>query len=143
MLKMSQTMSVKATNKKEYYLFDCETDNFGRIATRVARILQGKHKPSYEPQKDDGDFVVLINIARVRFSGKKADDKIYHSFSGYPGGISSKKLSDLIQNNPERVVREAVYNMLPKNKLRDRMIKKLMTFRDENHGLKVDFKEAK
>jgi large subunit ribosomal protein L13 len=128
--------------QRKYYLFDCEADNFGRIATRVATILQGKHKADYVPNQDRGDNVVLVNISKIRFSGNKAEKKMYYSFSGYPGGITSRKLSDLIKNDPERIVFEAVYNMLPKNKLRDKMIKKLVTFRDENHGMKVDFKKG-
>jgi large subunit ribosomal protein L13 len=135
-------MKKEVPPQKKYYLFDCETDNFGRIATRVATILQGKHKVCYVPNEDMGDNVVIVNISKVRFSGNKAAKKMYHSFSGYPGGITSRKLSDLIMDDPERVVREAVYNMLPKNKLRDKMIKKLKIFRDENHGMKVDFKKG-
>lgn len=136
-------MKDQIVKKREYHLFNCEMDNFGRIATRIAIILQGKHKTGYLPNKDQGDWVVLINTAKVRFSGNKAQKKIFHSYSGYPGGITSRKLSELVENNPEKVVHDAVYNMLPKNKLRDKMIKRLLTYRDENHNLKVKFKMAK
>lgn len=128
--------------QKKYYLFDCRDKNFGRIATSVAMILQGKHKASYAPNKQEADFVVLTNISKVRFSGNKASQKMYHSFSGYPGGITSRTLGELMVSNPERIVTEAIYNMLPKNKLRDKMMKHLLIYRDEKHGLKVDFKKA-
>ncbi len=128
--------------KKEYYLIDCRRKNLGRLATRAAVILQGKHKPGYLPHIDTGDFVVMINCQEARFSGKKEEDKLYHRFSGYPGGISTRKLGDYLKLNPERVVREAVYGMLPKNKLRDQMIKKLLIFKDSEHDIKADFKEV-
>lgn len=126
------------------YLFDCEADgNFGRIATQVAFILQGKHKAEYEPHIDHGDFVIVVNAAKIRFTGKKGEQKKYHHFSGYPGGIRTKKLSGRLEVDPEKVMREAVYGMLPKNKLRDKMIKKLVIKKDANHGSKVKFANQK
>lgn len=126
---------------RNYYLFDCAKENFGRIATRMAFILQGKHKCSFEPRLDNGDFAVAINVSRMKYSGNKAELKKYHYFSGYPGGIRSEKLADLIKKQPQEVIRKAVYNMLPKNKLRDKMIKRLLMFENSEHGLKADFKK--
>ncbi len=125
--------------KRKYHLFDCSRENAGRMATRIARVLMGKHMCTYEPHLDGGDFAVAINAAKTKFSGNKAEAKMYHTFSGYPGGIRSEKLADLMERSPEKVLRQAVYNMLPKNKLRDRMIKRLLIYRDEQHGLKVEF----
>jgi large subunit ribosomal protein L13 len=136
-------MATKTIVNKNYYLFDCETENFGRIATRAATILQGKHKASYVPNVDRGDFVVLVNVAKARFSGNKGQKKMYHTFSGYPGGITSRKLDDMMVRDPKKVARYAIYNMMPKNKLRDKMMKKLLIFPDQEHGLKVEFAKVK
>lgn len=129
--------SLKAERK--YYLFDCRRDNLGRIATRISFVLQGKHKTDYSPNFDAGDFAVVINCKEARFSGAKVKSKLYHRFSGYPGGISTRKLGDLLVTSPEKVIREAVYGMLPKNKLRNERMKRLLLFNDSNHNLKVRF----
>ena len=125
--------------KKKYYLFDCEKENLGRIATQAAYVLQGKHKVDYTAHLDNENFAVFINAAKLRFSGKKMENKIYHSFSGYPGGIRSRKAVDIFKINPKRIIQEAVYGMLPKNKLRAKRMKRLLIFSDSNHNLKVDF----
>lgn len=125
--------------KRKYYLFDCEKENLGRIATRAAFVLQGKQKADFVPHLDKGDFAVFVNAAKLRLSGKKKDNKIYHSFSGYPGGIRSRKAADILKGNPEKIVQEAIYGMLPKNKLRAKRMKRLLIFRDASHNLKVDF----
>ena len=125
--------------KRKYYLFDCEKGNLGRIATRAAYVLQGKQKADFVPNLDKGDFAVFVNAAKIRLSGRKMENKIYHSFSGYPGGIRSRKAADIFKVNPEKIIEEAVYGMLPKNKLRAKRMKRLLVFRDANHNLKVDF----
>ncbi len=125
--------------KRKYYLFDCEKENLGRIITQAAFVLQGKQKPGYASHLDEGDYAVFINAENLRFSGGKMKNKVYHFFSGYPGGINSKKEADIIKKNPEKIVRGAVYGMLPKNKLRARRMKRVLVFRDSNHNLKVDF----
>jgi len=127
----------KVENK--YYLLDCQKDNLGRLATRAAFILQGKHKTDYSHNIDAGNFVAVINCKEARFSGNKLKNKLYHRFSGYPGGISTRKLEDLLAADPKKVIREAVYGMLPKNKLRDRRMKRLLVFEDSSHNLKVEF----
>lgn len=138
-------MKIRSNPKKErkQYLFDCEKFTLGRLATRAAFILQGKHKADFFPNKDEGDNVVIINSEKVRVTGKKRSDKMYHRFSGYPGGISSKRMGEILEKSPEKVLREAIYGMLPKNKLRNRMMKRISIFSDGKHGLKADLKEVK
>lgn len=125
--------------KREYHLFDCEKENIGRIATRAAFVLQGKQKADFVPHLDKGDFAVFVNAAKLRLSGRKMENKIYHSFSGYPGGIRSRTAADIMKISPEKIIRDAVYGMLPKNKLRPRRMKRLLVFSDAKHNLKVDF----
>jgi len=125
--------------KRKYYLFDCGKENLGRLATRASYILQGKQKADFAPHVDQGDFAVFVNAANMKLSGKKMENKMYHSFSGYPGGISSRKAADLLKINPEKIVREAIYGMLPKNKLRAKMMKRLLVFSGAKHDLNVDF----
>jgi large subunit ribosomal protein L13 len=136
MTKHMPAKKIKDTEK--YYLFDCQEKNLGRIATQAAFILQGKHKAAYLPNVISDDFVVVINSKEAKFSGNKEDKKLYHHYSGYPGGISTKKLGDLLEIRPEKVIRDAIYGMLPKNNLRDKMLKKLFIFEDANHDLEVD-----
>lgn len=120
---------------KKYHLIDCREENLGRLATRAARILQGKHRPDYQPNVDAENFVAMINCETLKFSGGKEQKKKYHSFSGYPGGITTRKLADILKLNPEKIVKDAVYGMLPKNKLRDGRMKRLLIFKDSKHGL--------
>jgi large subunit ribosomal protein L13 len=126
------------TAKKEeiergWYVVDAEGQTLGRLASKIAPILKGKHKPIYTPHLDCGDFVVVINADKVRVTGRKMDQKFYHRHSGYPGGISSISLRDQLARHPERVVQAAVRGMLPKNKLGRRMIKKLKVYAGDSH----------
>ena len=98
---------------------------FGRLATRVATTLRGKHKPTFAPNIDAGDFVHVTNLGKVRFTGNKMTDKIRYRYSGYPGGMTATSLQVRWDKDPERVLREAVYNMLPSNRLRASMVKRL------------------
>ncbi len=97
----------------------------GRLASRIARLLQGKHKVSYQPYMDCGDWVRVLNAGKMKFSGKKLTKKLYHRFTGYPGGIKTVRLDELMARSPDRVLRQMVSAMLPKNKLRARMLKRL------------------
>ena len=128
---------------RKYFLFDCKEKNFGRIATAAARVLQGKHKADYVQNEDKGDFAVLVNCSRIKFSGAKEQQKMYHHYSGYPGGISSKKLGDLLKESPEKVVCNAIYGMLPKNKLRNDRMKRILIFNDANHNIKAEMIKIK
>jgi large subunit ribosomal protein L13 len=126
------------TAKKEeiergWYVVDAEGQTLGRLASKIAPILKGKHKPIYTPHLDCGDFVVVINADKIRVTGRKMDQKFYYRHSGYPGGIKGISLRDQLARHPERVVQSAVRGMLPKNKLGRRMIKKLKIYAGDSH----------
>lgn len=120
-------------------MFDCDDFILGRMAARIAFILQGKHMSNYSPNQDGGDFAIVINSDKTRTTGNKLEKKMYHTFSGYPGGITSLRLKDKMARDSRQVITQAVYGMLPKNKLRDRMMKRLLVFKDDKHGLEVKF----
>jgi large subunit ribosomal protein L13 len=122
-------------NKKKYYLFNCENFILGRMATEIAFLLQGKKDPQYVPNRPGDAYVIVINSDKLNVSGRKKDDKTYHSYSGYPGGITSRKLKDVIKRDSRKAVWESIYGMLPKNKLRDVMMKKITISKDADHGL--------
>lgn len=124
--------------KKNYYLFDCKKFVLGRMAGKVAFLLAGKHRPSYAPNIEGNDFAVVVNSDEIKVTGRKKENKIYHSFSGYPSGVSSRNLKTALQKDSRRVIFDAVYGMLPKNKLRKKMMKRLLIFRDQNHDIKSD-----
>ena len=121
------------TIEREWYVVDAEGKTLGRLASSIAPILRGKHKPTYTPHLDCGDFVVVVNAEKVRVTGKKMDQKFYHRHSGYPGGLTSISLRDQLDKHPERVLHSAIRGMLPKNKLGRRMIKKLKIYAGEEH----------
>ena len=97
----------------------------GRLASEIAVLLQGKNKTDYQPNVDSGDLVEVTNVSEMKFSGKKLETKVYYRNTGYPGGIRTKKLKDMMANEPNKVLRGMVYDMLPKNRLREDMIKRL------------------
>ena len=113
---------------KNWFVLDANGIVLGRLATRVARILIGKDKPNYTPFLDSGDHVIVINAERIKLTGNKIDQKVYHHHSGAPGGLKEVPIRTLLQRRPEEVVREAVLGMLPKNKLRARRAKKLRVY---------------
>jgi large subunit ribosomal protein L13 len=113
---------------RDWFVVDAEGQVLGRLATRVARLLIGKDKPSYTPHLDCGDHVVVINAERIKLTGNKIDQKIYYHHSGWPGGLKEVPIRTLMKRRPEEVVREAVLGMLPKNKLRARRAKKLRIY---------------
>lgn len=104
---------------------DATDMTIGRLATRVATLLRGKHKTSYQPHIDEGDMVVISNISKIKFSGKKLSQKEYYSYSGYPGGLKTKKMSDIFKEKPGDVLKRAVKQMLPPTRLREGMMKRL------------------
>ncbi|HAI74533.1 MAG TPA: 50S ribosomal protein L13 [Candidatus Moranbacteria bacterium] len=118
---------------RKYYLFDANDKTPGRMATEIARILRGKNKVDFTPHIDGGDFVVVINSDNIKISCGKGNKKIYYRFSGYPGGITAMKLKDQMIKDSRKVIHDAVYGMLCKNKLRDKMMKRLLIYTDENH----------
>nr|WP_174556068.1 50S ribosomal protein L13 [Aggregatilinea lenta] len=119
--------------QREWYVVDAKDKTLGRLATEVARILRGKHKPIFAPHMDTGDFVIIINCEKIRVTGDKLDSKLYYRHSGYPGGIKSVTLRQQLNKFPDRVLQEAVRGMLPKNKLGRAMIKKLKIYAGDKH----------
>lgn len=113
---------------KDWFVIDANGQVLGRLATRIARMLIGKDKPSYTPFLDCGDHIVVINAERVKLTGNKMDQKMYRHHSGWPGGLKEVSIRALMQRRPEEVIREAVLGMLPKNKLRARRAKKLRVY---------------
>ncbi|MEX2486991.1 MAG: 50S ribosomal protein L13 [Nitriliruptoraceae bacterium] len=118
---------------REWFVIDAEGETLGRLATRVATVLRGKHKPTYTPHLDMGDHVIVINADKVVLSGTKAADKAYHSHSGFPGGIKSVPFARMLQRRPTDVIEKAVHGMLPKNKLGNAMGKKLRVYAGPEH----------
>jgi len=122
-----------AARSVRWHLIDADGQVLGRIATRAARILQGKHKASYTPFIDTGDHVVVVNAAKVKLTGRKEDQKIYRQHSGYEGGLREERARIVRQRKPERLVEEAVRGMLPKTKLGEAMYRKLKVYAGPDH----------
>lgn len=128
------------TNKidRKYHQFDAKSKTLGRLATEIALVLRGKNKVDFTPNIDGGDFAVVINSDKLKVTGGKMDKKIYHYFSGYPGGVRDEKLKDKMKKDSREVIKEAVYGMLAKNKLRDRMMTRLKIYKDDKHTHKIE-----
>lgn len=133
MPRQKSPMATPATAKRNWVLIDLENQVVGRAASRVANILRGKHRPTFVPHVDNGDFVVAINASKVRLTGNKLKDKHYRRHSGYPGGLKDITAEKLLTKNPERIFREAVWGMLPKNRLSRQLIKKLKIYPGAEH----------
>jgi len=118
---------------REWHVIDAEGAVLGRLATEVATLLRGKHKPIWAPHVDVGDHVIVVNASKLALDAKKRAEKMYHRHSGYPGGLRSENLDRLLERDPERVVRLAVRGMLPKGPLGRRMLKKLKVHAGPNH----------
>ncbi len=119
--------------RREWVLIDANDQNLGRLATRIATILLGKHKPEFTPGVDMGDFVVVINAERIRVTGNKLDQKMYYRHSGYPGGLKQISLREQLRRHPERVIRSAVWGMLPHNRLGRKLLKHLKVYAGPEH----------
>ena len=129
-----KTVSMRARDvERSWYVVDAENRTLGRLASAVAHRLRGKHKPEYTPHVDTGDYIIVVNAARVRVTGNKETDKIYHRHSGYPGGIRSTSLNKLRRTHPERIVEKAVKGMLPRNPLGRAMFRKLRVYPGPDH----------
>ena len=118
---------------REWLLIDAQDQVLGRVASKAAHILRGKHKPTYTPHVDTGDFVVIINAGKIRVTGKKLTDKEYYRHSGYPGGLKCETFEEAMEKHPERVIEHAVKGMLPKNTLGRAMAKKLKVYPGAEH----------
>ena len=123
----------KGQVKREWYLVDAEGYTLGRVASRVSKILQGKHKPTYTPHVDTGDFVIIVNADKINLSGKKEAQKVYRHYSGYPGGLKEISYEKMITRQPEKVLRLAIKGMMPKTILGKQMMKKLKIYSGPNH----------
>lgn len=130
---MGSFVPTAGTIVRQWHLIDADGQVVGRIATEAARLLQGKHKAMYTPYIDTGDHVVIVNAARVRLTGRKEDQKLYRTHSGYEGGMREERAKDVRQKNPVRIVEEAVRGMLPKTKMGEAMWKKLKVYAEAEH----------
>jgi large subunit ribosomal protein L13 len=119
--------------QRDWHVVDATGQTLGRLATQVARLLRGKHKPAYSPSVDTGDYVIVVNAERIRVTGRKLDQKIYYRYTGYPGGLRQITLRNLLRKHPTRVIEHAVRGMLPKNRLGRRMFKKLKVYAGPDH----------
>jgi large subunit ribosomal protein L13 len=119
--------------ERGWYVVDAEGKTLGRLATQIASVLRGKHKPTYTPHVDVGDFVIVVNAEKVAVTGDKREKKLYWRHSGYPGGIRSRTLGDLLEKRPEEVIRKAVKGMLPRNRLARQQLRKLKVYAGPEH----------
>jgi large subunit ribosomal protein L13 len=122
-----------ATVNQKWYVVDAEGEVVGRLATRIASVLRGKNKPDFTPHVDTGDFVIVVNADKVRFTGSKLDDKEYQRYTGYPGGLRRRTAKEMLAKRPEMVLELAVKGMLPKTKLGRAQIKKLFLYTNATH----------
>lgn len=131
---MRKTYSAKAEEiERTWFVVDAEGKTLGRLATEVARILRGKHKPIYTPHVDTGDYVIIVNADKIRVTGKRLDQKKYYRHSGYMGGLKETTLRTMLDKHPERVLQLAVKGMMPKNRLGRKMFKKLKVYAAPDH----------
>ena len=129
-----KTYAVKASEiERSWWVVDATDQTLGRLATRIATLLEGKHKPIYSPHLDTGDHVVVLNAGRIRVTGDKLRQKMYYRHSGYPGGLREENLETLMARKPELVIERAVKGMLPQNKLGRAMLKKLKVYKGAQH----------
>jgi len=138
-----KTYTTKTTDiEREWHVIDASGQTLGKLATQVARLLMGKHKPIFSPNLDTGDFVIVINAEKVRVTGNKLKQKLYYRHSGYPGGMKSIPLEKMMQTNPARVIEHAVKGMLPHTRLGASMRKKLRVYAGDTHPHLAQIKAA-
>jgi len=130
---VEKTYVIKGKPESNWILVDANEQSLGRLATQISRYLLGKHKPTYSPGVDMGDHVVVINASRLRISAKRLDEKTYNWHSGYPGGLKTVTLRDYLQKYPDRVIRRAVWGMLPHNRMGRRLLKRLRVYSEDVH----------
>ena len=130
---MKTYVATPADRQRDWYVVDAEGQTLGRLATQIADSLRGKRKPEYTPHVDTGDFVVVVNAEKIRVTGKKLEQKLYWRHSGYPGGIKSRSLAEMLDKRPEEVIRKAVKGMLPRNRLARRQLTKLKVYAGPDH----------
>lgn len=141
---MQKTKATKQSEiKRDWHLYDLKGKILGRATSEIAQTLRGKGKPNFVPYLDCGDFVVVINAKGVKVTGGKEDKKIYTRYSGYPGGLRKEKYKDVFAVYPERVIKRAVLGMLPDNKLKDKLIKRLYIYPEADHPYQKRFIKEK
>jgi large subunit ribosomal protein L13 len=126
-------MQKKETVKRDWYVIDAEGVNLGRLATRVADVLRGKHKPTFTPHVDCGDFVIVVNASKINLTGNKLNDKIYYNHSGYTGGLRERTAKEMRENYPVEMIERAVKGMIPHNRLGRQVAKKLFVYEGAEH----------
>ena len=130
---MKTYVATPADRERNWVLVDAEGQTLGRLATQIADVLRGKRKPTYTPHCDVGDFVVVVNAEKISVTGNKRAEKLYHRHSGYPGGLKSRTLEEMLDRRPEEVIRLAVKGMLPRNRLARKQITKLKIYAGPDH----------
>jgi large subunit ribosomal protein L13 len=130
---MKTYVATPDSRQRDWWVVDADGKTLGRLATQIADVLRGKRKPEYTPHVDTGDFVVVINAAKVAVTGNKRADKVYYRHTGYPGGIRSRTLAEMLERQPEEVVRKAVKGMLPRNRLARQQLRKLKVYAGPEH----------
>jgi len=130
---VDKTYVIKGKPQSEWVLIDANDQNLGRTATNIARILLGKHKPTYTPGVSMGDYVVVVNVSKLDIAAKRLDEKFYYKHSNYPGGLLTVNMRDQMQAHPDRVLRAAVWGMLPHNKIGRLLIKRLKIYSGPEH----------
>lgn len=130
---MKSFMQKKENVDRKWYIVDAENQTLGRLATKVATVLRGKHKVTYTPHVDCGDYVIVINANKIKLTGNKMADKMYYNHSGFPGGLRERNAQTMIEKYPEEMVERAIKGMLPHNSLGAKMYKKLFVYADANH----------
>ena len=126
-------MQKKETVKRDWYVIDAEGVNLGRLATRVADVLRGKHKPTFTPHVDCGDFVIVVNASKINLTGNKLNDKIYYNHSGYTGGLRERTAKEMREKYPIEMIERAVKGMIPHNRLGRQVAKKLFVYEGAEH----------
>src|SRR5690625_3681886 len=132
--RMRTTFMANENNiERKWYVVDAEGQTLGRLASEVAKLLRGKHKPTYTPHVDTGDYVIVVNAEKIQLSGNKLRDKMYYRHSGYPGGLKARNAEVMLERSPEKVLEIAIKGMLPKNSLGRQMGKKLFVYKGSEH----------
>ena len=130
---MKTFVATPENRQRDWVIVDAEGQTLGRLASEIAMVLRGKRKPEYTPHCDVGDFVVVINAEKIAVTGKKRTDKVYYRHTGYPGGIRSRTLEEMLDRRPEEVIRKAVKGMLPRNRLARQQLRKLKVYAGTDH----------
>ncbi len=130
---MKTYMAKKGEVERKWYIIDASGKIVGRLATKIATILRGKHKPEFTPHVDTGDFVIVVNAEKIKFTGKKFENKKYYKHTGYIGGLKETTAKEMLEKKPEEIIIQAVKGMLPKNRMRKKLLKKLRVYKGEEH----------